>query len=77
MAFERLISEIDAEIDRLQRARSLLSGTGAGVRNSVRSANAAPVKQKTKKRVLSAKARRAIGEAQKKRWAKVRAAKKR
>jgi hypothetical protein len=76
MAFERLIDEIDAEIDRLQKAKSLLSGMGAGTRGPGRSAKGIPVKSQAKKRVLSAKARRAIGEAQRKRWAKARAAKK-
>jgi hypothetical protein len=82
MAFESLLHEIDAEITRLRQAKALLAGTN-GHRSPGRPANAAtptqvaaPVKAPSAKRVLSAKARKAIGDAQKKRWAKIKAAKK-
>jgi hypothetical protein len=79
MAFEALLHEIDGEISRLQQAKALLSGT-EGKRGLGRPAKAAtpaktatPVKAPSAKRVLSPKARKAIGDAQKKRWAKIRA----
>ncbi len=70
MAFENLISEIDAEIARLTQVRYLLAGSegGASFRYGANrvTANASP----RKKRVLSAEARKRIGDAQRKRWAK-------
>ena len=82
MAFESLLHEINAEISRLQQAKALLSGTN-GHRGPGRPAKVATVakaaisvKASSAKRVLSPKARKAIADAQKKRWAKIRAAKK-
>jgi hypothetical protein len=79
MAFESLLHELDAEISRLQQAKALLSGTN-GYRGPGRPAKAVtpaktatPVKASSAKRVLSPKARKAIGEAQRARWAKVKA----
>lgn len=63
-----IITAIDVEISRLQQARRLLSGgneTGHGSR-----------KRALAKRVLSPEARAKIAAAQKKRWAKAKAAKK-
>ena len=82
MAFESLLHEIDAEINRLHEAKALLSGTdghrgpGRLAKVATPAKTATPVKASSPKRVLSAKARKAIGKAQKKRWAKIRAAKK-
>jgi hypothetical protein len=60
-----ILAEIDAEISRLQQARSLLSGEaapkrGPGARKSV----SAP-----KKRKLTPEGRKRIAEAMKRRWA--------
>jgi hypothetical protein len=67
MEVTEIIAEIDKEIARLQQARELLSGGGGGVPS--------PFSQRTrKKRVLSPEARERIAEAQKKRWAKQKAA---
>jgi len=62
-----IIAAIDAELERLQKARGLLSSIDRV---------APPTKKTAKRRRLSAKARKAIADAQRKRWAKVRAAKK-
>ena len=81
MEVTRILAEIDAQIAKLQQARSLLSGSGTG------SASVAPAKKavgrprktavaptKTsnssqKKRNLSPEARKRIADAQKRRWA--------
>ena len=66
MSIETIIAEIDAEIARLTQVRSLLAGSrrispsGAGRKTS---------KGSSKKRVLSADARKRIADAQRKRWA--------
>jgi hypothetical protein len=79
MAFESLLREIDAEISRLQQAKALLSGTnenralGRLVKVATVAKAAAPVKALSAKRKLSPKARKAIGDAQRARWAKVKA----
>jgi hypothetical protein len=79
MAFESLLHEIDTEISRLHQAKALLSGTD-GHRGPGRPAKvgtpATPVKKSSAKRTLSPQARKKIGDAQKKRWAKIKAAKK-
>lgn len=58
-----ILAAIDQEIARLQQARALLIGTGRTALSSIA--------QERPKRVLSAKARKAIADAQRKRWAKV------
>lgn len=68
MNISELLSSIDSEIARLRQARSLLAGLQGG-------APTAPAKKPAKRRKLSAKARKAIGDAQRKRWAKVKAKK--
>ncbi len=74
MAIENLISEIDAEIARLEQARALLSRSGAPApKRRGRPAGAAPT-HKPAKRVMSAEARERIAAAQRKRWAKQKAA---
>jgi len=85
MGIDHLISEIDAEIARLNEARALLAGLtstatpkkrgrpakAAGAARVVKAVTAAAKPAKTKKRTLSPEARQAIADAQKKRWAKV------
>jgi len=66
-----LVRLIDAEIGRLLKVKSILSnGTDKPSKGN------APKAALPKKRTLSAKARKAIAEAQRKRWAKVHAAQK-
>lgn len=60
----QLISEVDSEISRLQQVRALLAGE--------RSVNRA--KPRGRRRTLSAEARAKIAAAQRKRWAKQKAA---
>jgi hypothetical protein len=66
-----LLSELDAAIALLTRVRALAASAEA----STQPAKQAPIKAKSK-RTLSADAREAIAAAQRKRWAKVRRAKK-
>jgi hypothetical protein len=64
-----LTNAIDAEISRLQRVRTLLSGTKGISKTKI------PVlegKKPRKKRVLSPETKKRIAEAQKKRWAQFR-----
>ena len=70
MAIENILSQIDSEIARLKQARALLAGIGS----TVALAGGKTAKAKPgKKRVLSADARKRIADAQRKRWAAVRA----
>ena len=65
MEVSRIISEIDAQITKLQQARALLLGT------AVRGPGRPKGSKKTvapRKRRLSAEGRRRISEAMKKRW---------
>ena len=71
MDMTSIIAEIDAEIEKLQKARALLSNLDGVVKETP-----APVKAVTKRRRLSPKARKAIADAQRKRWAAVKSAKK-
>lgn len=66
---EDILKAIDEEIARLRQARALLAegGAPAGRKSAKRTAAAKPAPR----RILSAKARRAIAEAQRRRWAKV------
>ncbi len=61
MTNAEILAEIDAEIARLKKARALLSTDGT--KNT-----AAPVRKRRRK--LSAAARKRIGDAQRRRWAK-------
>ena len=67
MSIDDIVIEIDAEINRLQQAKQLLSD------HPVRRGPGRPPKTKVTpikpKHVMSAKARRAISQAMKKRWA--------
>ncbi len=76
MDFNRVIQEIDAEISRLQHARTVL--TGGGTTRSAGRPKAASVKQKAavpaaktkkRKRRLSPEGRKRIADAMRKRWA--------
>ena len=87
MALEDVISQIDAEIAKLQQARALLAGTpdalkpGRGrpkgsknvAEKPAPAAPAAPAKKG--KRQLSPEGRKAIADAMKRRWAEKRNAK--
>lgn len=82
-----IVSEIDAEISRLQQARELLLGIGttakrkpgrpAGVKSPSKTASLTPQKLAGKskpRRTLSPEARARIATAQKARWAKTKKA---
>jgi hypothetical protein len=66
MTTERIVAEIDAEIARLMQVRAQLSADGAKQTNT-------PATRKIRK--MSAAARKRIGDAQRKRWAKQKATK--
>jgi hypothetical protein len=66
MTIKSILASIDSEIAQLKQARALLSSDG-----TKKSAPAAPVH---KRRKMSAAARKKIGDAQRKRWAKEKAA---
>ena len=68
MSIESILSQINAEIEKLQQVRSLLAETGkVSIRFSGRKANKAATARK--KRVLSPEARKRIADAQRRRWA--------
>lgn len=71
MTLETILSQIDAEIARLQQAKALLAGISAAKASTHK-----PAAQPKKKRTMSAAAKKRIAAAQRKRWAAVRAAKK-
>jgi conjugal transfer/entry exclusion protein len=74
MAIENILAQIDSEIARLTQARALLATLGSASTTSGRKAAKTSAKAKTrKKRFLSADARKRIADAQRKRWAAVRA----
>ncbi|MEO6981890.1 MAG: hypothetical protein ABI072_02090, partial [Edaphobacter sp.] len=70
-------SEIDAQISKLQQARTLLAGTAAPAvrtgpgrpKGRKKAAAAAPAATSPRKRKLSAEGRKRIADAMKKRWA--------
>jgi hypothetical protein len=64
MSLDNLLAAIDAEISRLQQARELLAGASARGGNHPKATS-----KPRPKRVMSAAARKRIGEAQRKRWA--------
>ena len=66
MTLDRILASIDSEIAQLKHARALLSGNGA---------QKAATLAATKKRKMSAAARKRIGDAQRRRWAKQKATK--
>ena len=76
MNITAILAQIDSEIARLTQARALLSNSGQ-VELTAKPAKVpvAPAKKSKKKRILSAEARKRIADAQRKRWAAVRAKK--
>lgn len=66
MTIDNILASIDSEIAQLKQARTLLSGNGTKM------TAAAP---SPKKRKMSAAARKRIGDAQRKRWARQKAVK--
>jgi hypothetical protein len=76
---ENVISQIDEQIARLQQARALLAGGDTAPARGGRPAGTANVAKATthqKRRKMTAAGRKAIGEAQRKRWAAIKAMKK-
>jgi hypothetical protein len=73
MAIENILAQIDSEISRLKQARALLANIETGAPSSRKAAKAASKGKPRKKRFLSADARKRIADAQRKRWAAVRA----
>ncbi|MGA3033952.1 MAG: hypothetical protein ABSD70_11750 [Terracidiphilus sp.] len=74
MAIENILAQIDSEIARLQQARTLLANIGVTATKAGRGAKKPAVKAKpAKRRRISAEGRKRIAEAQRKRWAAVRA----
>jgi hypothetical protein len=71
---EHILQAIDAEIARLQQARTILAA--ALTPSSGRGGRKASAKAGGKRRELSPQARKAIADAQKRRWAKVKNQKK-
>jgi hypothetical protein len=72
---DQILNAIDEEIAKLRQARAILADSGrpsTGRRTAAKDTAAEPAPR----RKLSAKARRAIAEAQRKRWAKVKSQKK-
>jgi hypothetical protein len=69
MALDRtqIVQAIDAEIDRLSKARALLTGHTAALKPGFAPSGDAPV---PKRRKMSAEGRARIAAAQKARWAK-------
>lgn len=65
MDTESVVAQIDAEIAKLQQARAALLDTGTTTK--VKTAKAKPAKR----RKMSAAGRKAIADAQRARWAKV------
>ncbi len=78
MASESILSQIDAEIERLLQVRKILANAKEiSVKLDGRTAKKSALKSKAaKKRVLSPEARKRIADAQRKRWAAHRAGKK-
>ena len=76
MALKDILAQLDAEIARLQQAKTLLASSDVSIAPVVRSgrpkkdtASPAPAKPAKKKRNLSPEGRARIAEAVKRRWA--------
>ena len=76
MALKDILAQIDAEIDRLHQAKSLLALTDTPVASVIRrgrpkkdASSPVPTKSSKKKRNLSPEGRARIAEADKRRWA--------
>lgn len=64
-----VLAFLDAEIERLQKARELLSSNDGVGRNGTHRGRRGAMAGVRRRRHMSAEARRRISEAQKKRWA--------
>jgi len=74
MKIDSILAEIDREIARLTEARSLLASLGSALPDGSKGKAAAKASKKaSKRRPLSAQARKRIADAQRKRWAAIRA----
>ena len=75
MAIDNIIAQLDAEIARLNQVRNLLSATGkveakiTAAKGKTTRKTAVKAGKTVAKRVLSPEARKAIADAQRKRWA--------
>lgn len=70
MEVSRIIAEIDAQILKLQQARTLLAGAATPARNGPgRPKGSTRTAKATRKRNLSPEGRKRIADAMKKRWA--------
>ena len=72
MEVNRILAEIDDQIQKLQSARAVLAGTDArrpGPGRPKGRKNAAPAATATRRRKLSPEGRKRIAEAMKRRWA--------
>jgi hypothetical protein len=75
--YDHIWNAIDEEIARLRQARALLQGPATGpIRRTAKKTSARAISEPAPRRTLSAKARHAIAEAQRRRWARVKALKK-
>jgi hypothetical protein len=73
---DHILNAIDEEIARLRQARAILGETNNGTgRRPGKRASSTPAATLKPRRKLSAKARKAIADAQRKRWAKVKSQK--
>jgi hypothetical protein len=72
---DHILKAIDEEIARLRQARALLENAGKGTSRKTAAKSSSRTVSQPARRKLSAKARQAIAEAQRKRWAKVKALK--
>jgi hypothetical protein len=72
---QEIITALDAEIARLQHARSVIASSGEAKRRGRPAKSAPSTVPAPKKRKLSPEARKKIAAAQKQRWAKQKAAK--
>ena len=72
MSIESILAELDTEIKKLQQARAVLASIDATSQHAATSRKPAAKKRKWR---MSAEARERIAAAQRKRWAKQKAAK--
>jgi hypothetical protein len=74
---DHILNAIDEEIARLRQARAILGDSNNGTgRRPGKKASSNPAATSKPRRKLSPKARQAIADAQRKRWAKVKSQKK-
>lgn len=70
MSIDSILAQVDAEIARLTKVRSLLAGAGTTTSAATERRTTKPQQVKGQKsRVLSPEARKRIADAQRKRWA--------